>query len=115
MDAGAHLMDDLRRIVARLKQSVAGLRYAERHGAFPLDGLDRRDQPGASLGADRAGVVRRDHALHGGRRLISSRGWRATRVGPDVLLIDFRLDQPREIAQRLLPAEVTGLIWNGIR
>jgi len=42
-------------------------------------------------------------------------GWRATRVGPDVLLIDFRLDQPREIAQRLLPAEVTGLIWNGIR
>jgi hypothetical protein len=32
-----------------------------------------------------------------------------------VLLIDFRLDEPREITQRLLPAEIASLIQNGIR
>ena len=38
------------------------------------------------------------------------RGWIADR-----LLIDFGFYEPCQVSQRLLPAEITGLRWNGIR
>src|SRR5262249_44106631 len=31
------------------------------------------------------------------------------------LLSDFRLDEPGQVSQRLLPAEIAGLRWNGVR
>src|SRR4029077_20237876 len=38
------------------------------------------------------------------------RGWIADR-----LLIDFGFYEPCQVSQRLLPAEITGLRWNGVR
>ena len=37
--ARAHLTDDLRRVVARFEESVARLRYAERHGRWSPEGV----------------------------------------------------------------------------
>src|SRR5690242_1931464 len=36
-------------------------------------------------------------------------------LDPDVLLIDLRLNEPCQVPQRLLPAEITSLGWNGVR
>ena len=40
---------------------------------------------------------------------------RLKEVASDALLIDLGLDEPCQISQRLLPAEIAGLDWYGVR
>src|SRR5882672_1786192 len=35
-------------------------------------------------------------------------------LDPDALLIDLRLNEPCQVSQRLMPAEITSLDWNGV-